>query len=302
MQFYDLRMIGLMDMKKILVLACLFLLPFLTVQANEENKTSDLKLPKIQVVPIKDTQADRQYELYIKLPEEYAKNKDKTYPVIYFTDAMWHVELLSAATEFLMEEAILVGISWQKDINEDLKKEYGAHVSRYRDYSMRKSSNPETQAKHQLGQASNHLDFIRNDVIKTIEKNYRTDPDRRTYFGYSAGGEFGAYILLAQPDTFKNYIMGSPAIKGEIPFLTKLGSNAALNGKGLNANVFISYGTLENEAGEHIEKFITLLKDRNDKSLSIKHVVIEGSHQSAFPLTGVRSVTWLASLQKEEDK
>ncbi|MEW6998026.1 alpha/beta hydrolase [Colwelliaceae bacterium BS250] len=285
-----------MNINKSFTLVLLLLLPFLTVQAIEMNETSDFTLSKIQVVPIKDTQADKQYELYIKLPEEYAKNKDKTYPVIYFTDAMWHIELLSSSTEYLMEEAILVGISWQQDINEDLKKEYGAHYSRNRDYSMRKSSKPEIQAKHHLGQASNHLDFIRNDVIKTVENNYRTDPDRRTYFGYSAGGEFGAYILLTQPDTFKNYILGSPAIKGDIPFLAKLGSNAALKGKGLNANVFISYGSLEKEAGKHIEEFITLLKNKNDKSLSLKHAVIEGSHQSAFPLTGVRSVTWLSNI------
>lgn len=284
-----------MNMNKVLVLVGLSLLPCLTAQANE---TSDLKLPKIQVVPIKDTQADRQYELYIKLPEEYAKNKDKTYPVIYFTDAMVHVELFSAATEFLMEEAILVGISWQKDINEDLKKEYGANVSRYRDYSIRKSSNPETQAKFQRGQASNHLDFIRNDVIKTVENDYRTDPGNRTYFGYSMGGKFGAYILMAQPDTFKNYILGSPGPEGDIPFLSKIGSNAALKGKDLNANVFLSYGSLEKKLGKHTEEFIALLKNRNDKSLSLKRVVIKGNHHTAFPMAGVRSVTWLANLTR----
>ena len=284
-----------MNMKKIIVLVCLSLLPILTVKAGE---TRDLTLPRIQVVPIKDTQADRQYELYIKLPEEYAKNKDKIYPVIYFTDALWHVELLSASTEFLMEEAILVGISWQKDINADLKKEHGEHVSRYRDYSIRKSSNPGIQSKHHLGQTSNHQDFIRNDVIKYVESNYRTNPANRTYFGYSAGSVLGVYILLTQPDTFKNYILGSPAIKDDIPFLSKLGATAA---KFLNANVFISYGTLEKESGEHIEKFIAMLKNRNDKSLSLKHPVIEGNHGTAFPMTGVRSVTWLSNLTKERE-
>ena len=143
------------------------MLPLLSAQANE---TSDLTLPKIQVLPIKDTQADRQYELYIKLPEGYSENKDKIYPVIYFTDALWHIELLSGATEFLMGDAILVGISWQKDINEALMKEKGQHVSRNRDYSISKSTNPEVQAKYQLGQASNHLTFIRNDVIKNHRK------------------------------------------------------------------------------------------------------------------------------------
>lgn len=140
MRFSVLGVSYTMDMKKSLLLVFLFLLPFLSAQAN---KTSDFTLPKIQVLPIKDTQADRQYELYIKLPEGYSENKDEIYPVIYFTDALWQIELLSGAAEYLMEDAILVGISWQTDINEALIKENGEHVSRNRDYSIRKSSNPE---------------------------------------------------------------------------------------------------------------------------------------------------------------
>jgi len=286
-----------MNMMKNLILVFMFLLPLISVEANEKKT---YQMPGVQVLPIQDTNADRQYELYIKLPEGYSKNKDKTYPVIYFTDAVWHIELLSSATAFLMEDVILVGVSWQKDINEDLIKEEGEHVSRYRDYSVSKSSNQETQAKYKLGQANNHLAFIRNDVIKTIERNYRTDVENRTYFGYSAGGKFGTYVLMAQPDTFKNYILGSPSLWRDNSYLSKLGSAAALKHKGLNANVFISYGTLEDKLGKHIKEFTDLLKARNDKSLSLNNVVIEGSHQTAFPMTGIRSMTWLANLTRDE--
>lgn len=291
-----------MRMKKILVsvLMYLSLLPLLSVKA--EN-TRDFTIPKIQVLPIKDTQADRQYELYIKLPEGYSKNKDKIYPVIYITDAIWQIELLSGSTEFLMEDAILVGISWQKDINETLMKEKGEHVSRNRDYSISKSSNPEVQAKYQLGQASNHLTFIRNDVIKTIEKKYRTDPNNRTYFGFSSGGRFGAYILMAQPDTFKNYILGSPSLWRDIPLLFSL-ENAALKSKASAINLFISYGELEKELSTHIEDFVSKLKNKRYEGISsIKHVVIESSgHSDSFPMLGVRSVKWLSNIQKEENK
>jgi predicted alpha/beta superfamily hydrolase len=297
MQFYNLRVSDLMNMKKIIVLVCLSLLHFLTVEAGEVSDTSDLTLPRIQVVPIKDTQADRQYELYIKLPEAYTKNKDKNYPVIYFTDADTHIELLSG-TEFLMEEVILVGISDQKDINKDLD----GHSSRARDYSVSKSSNPERQAKYQFGQASNHLTFIRNDVIKFIESNYRTDPSNRTYFGFSLGGLFGAYALMAHPDTFKNYILGSPSLWRDIPLLFSL-ENAALKTKAQEINLFITYGELEKELGVHVEAFITQLKAKEYEGLSsIKQVVIESSgHSDSFPMVGVRSVKWLSSLTKEKE-
>ncbi|NQZ20866.1 MAG: alpha/beta hydrolase [Colwellia sp.] len=283
-----------MNMKKSLILVVISLLPFLTIEASE---TRDLTLPKIQVVPIKDTQADRLYELYIKLPEGYTKNKDKNYPVIYFTDAATHIELLSG-TEFLMEEVILVGISDQKDINKELE----GHSSRARDYSISKSSNPERQAKYRFGQASNHLTFIRNDVITFIESNYRTDPDNRTYFGFSLGGLFGTYILMAQPDTFKNYILGSPSLWRDIPLLFSL-ENSALNSKALEINIFISYGELEKKLAVQVDNFITQLKNKKYQALSsIKQVVIASAgHSDSFPMVGVRSVKWLSNLTKEEE-
>ena len=282
---------------KTTTLSILTLLVSLNSVFAQENRTGDLtnfELAHTQVIPIRDNQTDRQYELYIKLPESYSENDTIKYPVIYHTDAVWHIEILSAATEYIIEEVILVGISWQKDLKGELGA-LGAHASRFRDYSVNESSNPENQAKYHLGQASNHLTFIRKDVIKYVENNYRTDPNNRSYFGYSMSGLFGAYILLAQPDTFKNYILGSPALKGDIPFLSELDSKR----KGLNANVFVSYGDLEKEASNHIEEFIAFLKNRNDESLSLQHVVIEGSHQTAFPMTAVRSVTWLSKLVKE---
>jgi predicted alpha/beta superfamily hydrolase/CubicO group peptidase (beta-lactamase class C family) len=210
--------------------------------------------------------------------------------------------MLSGATEYMLEDIILVGISWQLDINEDLKKERGVHVSRFRDYSISKHSDSKTQNKYQLGQANKHLDFIRNDVIKYVEKTYRTNPNSRTYFGYSLGGEFGAYILMTQPDTFNNYIIGSPTIKNEIKHLselnTKFGPYKASNKKSsLKANVFITYGSLEDKTvTEPIEAFAKLLNGRLDDGLAVIKDVIDGNHGTAFPTTAVRSVAWLSSL------
>lgn len=297
----------IMKTTKLLILAMIlsFNPAFAQEKDTEEFATkadgSFLELPQIQVVPIQDTKTERNYELYIELPEGYSENENKTYPVLYYTDAMWHLELLSGATEYLLEDVIRVGISWQKNIDEDLKKEFGNHVSRYRDYSFRKHDNPEIQKKIQFGQANSHLDFIRDDVFAYVENTYRTNPNSRTYFGYSMSGEFGAYILLTQPDSFNNYIIGSPSIKNEVPYLAELHSKFEAfdptdKNSSLNANVFISYGSLEQEAAEPIDAFIEILKNRRDLGLSVHNEVIEGDHQTAFPLTAVRSVAWLSSL------
>ncbi|MEM7297694.1 MAG: hypothetical protein AAF391_05450 [Bacteroidota bacterium] len=52
-------------------------------QASEGTENSYLILPKIEVIPIKDSKLDRQYELYVKLPEGYSDNDSIQYPVIY---------------------------------------------------------------------------------------------------------------------------------------------------------------------------------------------------------------------------
>ncbi|WKD49657.1 alpha/beta hydrolase [Microbulbifer spongiae] len=283
-------------MIKNLILTFSFLLPLVSIEASEGKP---YEMPRTHVIPVKNSVSGWQYDLYIKLPEGYLEKNATKYPVIYFPDAAWNIEILSASTEFLMEEVILVGISWQTDIDADLKKEAGIHVSRYRDYTMKESAKPEIQTKYQLGKAGKHLNFIRTDIIDYVEKNYRVDPGNRTFFGYSLGSEFGAYILFTQPDTFKNYILGSPSLVGDIPHLIELASHSESETKSLNANVFVSYGSLEKELGEHAEKLIAILKSRNDKSLSLKHVVIEGDHQAALPMTVVRSVTWLSALAGE---
>jgi predicted alpha/beta superfamily hydrolase len=189
-------------MAKITVLMSLFLLPFVCVEASAQQA---YEMPRTQVVPITDSKADRQYELYIRLPEGYSENTDIKYPVIYATDAVWHMDMLSGTTEYLMPNVIVAGISWEKGLDDERP-----HFSRYRDYSLVESSNLERQAKYQFGQAGSHLSFIRDDVIPYVENNYRVKPSERIYFGYSLGGTFGVYVLFEQPDTFNHYILGSP--------------------------------------------------------------------------------------------
>ena len=271
-------------------------------ELTSNTKGSSLISSQIQVIPIKDSHNGRHYELYIELPEKYSENENKTYPVIYYTDAMWHLEMLSACQEFILEDVILVGISWQLDSNEDLKKDVGAHVSRFRDYSMSAHSDPKIQEKYQFGETQTHLDFIRNDVIGYVDHTYRTDTKSRTYFGYSLSGEFGAYILMTQPDSFNNYILGSPTVKGEVDHLselnTKFGPYEALNkNSSLNANVFIAHGSLEDTTVvAPIDDFVRLLEDRRDNGLSVLKEVINGSHSTAFPSTVIRSIKWLSSI------
>lgn len=276
------------------ILGFLFLLPFFNVAASEHKLYS---MPGTQVVPIKDTVSDKQYELLIKLPASYEKNKDKNYPVIYFTDAVEHIALLSSASYMVWRDnVILVGISWQKDISDDLRKQYGGHVSRFMDYTFKKTQNPR-HPKIKFGLADKHLAFIRKDVFKFVESNYRTEPNNRTYFGFSAGGVFGVYALMVQPDSFKNYILGSP-LDEEVPTLFAQ-QHAALKNPQSAINVLTSYGELEKEIGPFVEGFVSKLSNKKYKGIaSINNIVAESyGHSDSSPLVAAHGMRWLKNLQ-----
>lgn len=281
-------------MTKIAILVCLLMFPTLSVQASG---LKPYEMPRTEVVQIQESGTDRQYELYIKLPEGYVQNTDASYPVIYTTDAVVHMDMLSGATEFLMPEAILVGISYQTN-HEDER----GNISRFRDYTTTEHSDPEIQARFQPGQASNHLSFIRDEIIPYIEENYRANPSERTYFGYSLGGAFGAYILISKPDSFKNYILGSPALNDRsAQYIDELEAQTALAQQNLNARVFVSLGEKEVDAKERVDDLISVLERRNGSRVSLTglQIIEDSDHATAFPETVIRSVRWLVQLNSE---
>ena len=255
------------------------------------------EMPRTQVAPITDRQEDRQYELIVKLPDSYAEDTDRKFPVIYTTDAVWHMDMLSGATEYLMPDVILVGVSWQKDLGFERP-----HDSRFRDYSFVPFSNPETQAKYQGGKAGEHLDFFRKDVFPYVEKNYRADPNDRTLFGYSLGGDFSAFVALAAPKTFKYYIIGSPSVsQKEVDFLGALEPPLAPDEEQREAHVFISIGELEDGSIEPTQSLLSLLDKKRQTGLSVTGLeIIEGlDHSGAFPDTMIQSIKWLRAVRHE---
>ena len=278
-------------MKRI-VLVFLLWLPAFSVVADDY---APYAMPRTEVVLIKDNTAGKQYELYIKLPENYAANADKRYPVIYTTDAVWHMDLLSGTAEYLMPNAILVGISWQKDAGDER-----AHQSRFRDYTTYESSDAERQAQNRYGQARGHLAFIRNDVITYVDEHYRTVPEQRGYLGYSLGGAFGAYILFAAPDTFSHYILGSPALgQRSYDVIDELEAKLASEQQEMTASVFVSIGELEQaEDISFAQKLMTVLKRRKQTGLVYTdlQVIKKSTHGTAVPETFIRGIKWFSQL------
>lgn len=276
----------------IFILIFILLLPMKLLAGN---KPEHYEIPRTQVVPLTQNGTEREYQLVIQLPEHYSAQKQ--HPVLYYTDMTWHIEMMTSAAYFLMEEAILVGISWQTNMPDNINKEVGPFASRFRDYSFAPSTKPENQAKYQFGGANAHIDFIRNQVKPYIEQHYRVKPGNDSYFGYSMGGLFGAYTLLTQPDTFDNYLLGSPSV-WRLPQLLEARNQGVPKTK---ANVYLSHGTLEDKLSPNVKGLFNFLKKQNNPQLHVELAEIEGTHQSAAPLTGVYAIKWLSERTTQGD-
>ncbi len=272
--------------ENLLIFRILCLSLFLLVGSTA--KADSFQLPAIQVVPIKDSGTGRDYELYVKLPDSYDPSTDKSHPVIYIADARWHIEIISGSMEHLVEDAVLVGISWEKGIP--------IQQSRMRDYTPDKYTGE--NYNHPTGQALEHLAFIRDNVFKYVESEYKIDPTQRTYFGYSVSGTFGSYILLTQPNTFRNYIIGSPAPLFSGESAHEYQPISQVIPETLDANVFLSVGS--DEAPRYIENAFSLmrfLKSRKTRESQLEFKVIESAdHGFAFPMSAMQGLYWLAGI------
>lgn len=273
-----------MKLVKILLALCLGL-------SHNALCSTEFSLPRTEVVEVTDSATQRVYEVHIQRPRHFSS--ERKYPVVYMTDSPYTFPIVTGSVRYpinfkKMEDLIFVGISWQKGHNGGL--------SRQRDYTPTPSS---PGFKDPSGKAHEHLNFIRNDVFKYVEKKFNTDPTRRTYIGNSLGGLFGAYILLESPESFRNYILGSPSMWWDRNHMLKQHYQFKNNHEGA---VFISVGALETKNSKSTrhdmvhgaQSLHALLTKNKSPAIDIElRVIPHANHETAFPTTAIQGLWWL---------
>jgi predicted alpha/beta superfamily hydrolase len=274
---------------KFLPYICIFLF-INSTQLVKAQDTSAFEIPRSNIIEIKDPDSERIYPLFIKLPRSYNNRKDKSYPVIYLTDAWYSFQIVSGATRFpmntgKMQEAIIVGISYSKGSR--------GPSSRIRDYTHIEDSS----WKFQTGKAKEHISFIEKSIFSFIENNYRVN-ESRTFVGNSLGGLLGAYILFTKPDMFNNYVLGSPSVWFKNNDILKIKTAPNLN----KHKVFIAVGaneTIELDSPKHdmvkgAKELELKLSGELFPNTKVKLLTIQGAnHETAFPTTAIQGLYWL---------
>lgn len=239
-------------------------------------------------VSLPDPVSGRHYEVYISLPSGHADNPGKTYPLLILADGGRAFPNLSCDVRTLSlngaigEEPVVVGLSYAA--GEDLED------SRRRDYT------PVTQGPSNkvYGGAAAYQTYLRDVVLPHVESRYRTDPNRRLFWGHSYGGLLGAHILLTEPRLFQTYLLGSPSFWFADEAIYDFEDAYAKRNRRLHATVLLYVGGQEisrydparkgntRDMVSGMQAFAARLQGRSYSGLKLRSTIIAGKdHRSS---------------------
>lgn len=141
--------------------------------------------------------------LNVYLPDKYAADASKTYPVIYLLDGSANDDFIHVAglVQFLtmikkMPASIVVGI---------------ANVDRKRDFTFPTTISQDQKDLPTSGGSEKFIAFLEKEAQPFIEKKYRTNSSK-TLIGQSLGALLATEVLLKKPALFNRYMIVSPSL------------------------------------------------------------------------------------------
>jgi predicted alpha/beta superfamily hydrolase len=285
----------------------LLILTFLSLsaagtQSAENPPSADQELPAVtlpwtEALTYYSKIVDQDFTLSISLPTGYAQT-DTTYPSLYVLDANIGFGIVSNLVRILatlhkeIPELVVVGIGYPIDGLADWV------ILRNRDLSP--TSDPESDEywMARLSQATGRddiiivsggaprfLESIREELIPFVESRYRVSPTDRALMGHSRGGLFAHYVLFHHPDTFNRYLISSASNRWDGNILFRF-EQAYFDSHGdLDAKVFMSYGSMEDDVGiANMYKMKALLLSRAYPNLKLEtHLFEDENHGSVSP-------------------
>lgn len=268
------------------LIVILFLTTSFSVHAEERSGSLQRESETIKIT---STESGQEYELYIKLPNNY-KTSTKDYPIAILQD----IGVTSAVTENAVnlmagkeiDDLILVGISYSKDVSPE--------ISRTRDFTPTHAPNERgahsLEAQAHSGAANEYIRFLGDEVIPLLSSKYRIKNSNKIFIGHSFGGLLGAYILLVNAELFDSYIISSPSLWYDERVMFRLEERYSKENTMMRAKVLLYIGQEERKSrrGNMVQDLLRYeksLKSRNYDGLDVKAAVLEGAdHSSAFPL------------------
>ncbi len=286
---------------KIIALSVFLVSP--SVFSAEAQAHRPYTLDRSEVIDFHAKANGKEYEIYIKLPENYGKNAGQKFPLVVLTDGYYAFPLVSSINwrmserNQVYEQSIIVGISYSKgdDITKNRTRDFTPALS-----STEKPDNKEAQSES--GQANLFVQFIAQELLPYLISHYSVDPTRKIYAGHSYGGLLGTYILFTQPNSFDYYLIGSPSLWYGDKVMFSLEADYAKTHKDLKAKVFMATGAEEKGPDNGMVKNMLAL----DKHLQARRypqlqlttrVIPDEGHLSVYPAFITQGLLWALPLK-----
>ena len=160
---------------------------------------------------MKSPETGTDYHIHVRLPDGYADNPQKQYPIVYLLDGDSLFPMIAPTHLFLtyddaMPEAIIVGIAYGG---------FNPTINR-RDVDFSATSDN----KDRPAGASQFLRFLKDGLLPQVERRYRADPAKRILLGQSRAAYFVLYSAFADPGLFHGRIASNPGVRlGEEAYL-----------------------------------------------------------------------------------
>jgi predicted alpha/beta superfamily hydrolase len=237
-----------------------------------------VRVPRSEIRQLHSSETGRDYDLYIRLPDEYEKYPKVKYPVLYLLDAQWDFKMMdsiygSLKYDGFIPEMIIVGITYSGD-----KPDY--ETLRAKDFTPVNTNNVPGS-----GDAPKFLAFLKDTVIPFVESNYQTRPSERVLMGHSYGGLFTLYAMFTEPSLFSGYVSGSPVTVYDTNFSFKQEEAYFEQNKELPTRLYIFVGG-EESLLYPVTQFVDVLQSRNYEGLKLETRVIEGEGHSSSKTEG----------------
>jgi predicted alpha/beta superfamily hydrolase len=200
-----------------------------------------------------------QFLIKIFLPKNYFDSDSTRYPALYLTDAdaFW-----GAATDFpyLLHwnnpSILVVGIS------------YGSWEEGWGKMKRNLDLYPEQNEDGKLG-AEYFLTFLRDELMPSVESQYRIDRSNRTLFGWSAGGMFALYALFKQPELFRNVIAAGVPSRS-----FKMEEEYSHNHNDLPVKLYMGVGEYDAVGYPKFQDFARRIAERGYRNLKFKGEIL----------------------------
>ncbi len=272
-----------------------------------------LKDTEVRTIRAKALQRD--YEIFVSLPDSYHSAPRRRFPVLFVTDADYAFPLVRSIARRVgnraqgLEEFILVGLSYAVGDTPEF--------SRRRDYTPtphgEKTRDP-SERPPLFGEAEAYRRFLAEELMPFVAATYRTDTNRSIYAGHSYGGLFGLHVLLTEPKMFSHYIIGSPSLWFDQKVMFARERAYAEANRELKANVLMaiaSYETIGKSSQNlrynrkvdmvaELQEFEKALRSRNYPGLRLTTEIIpDEDHLTVFPAIVTRGLLWALPAKRD---